>query len=322
MPTLGIDLGGTNIAAGIVDNEGRLTVHGSVPTLPKRGPLAITSDMNALCRRLMEEAGLALHEIDSVGIATPGSVLYEEGVVERAENLGFDHFPIVESLRSLLPVNHIYIENDANAAAWAEAICGAARGTKSSVMITLGTGVGGGIVFDGKIYSGHNGGAAEIGHMLIEKGGRLCPCGRRGCFEAYCSATALILSTKEAMAECERQGLPTLMTEAAAAYGKVNGRVAFDAMKRGDVYARRVVESFRDYLAEGIINIINLLQPEVILIGGGICNEREALLSPDFLERIDGAQYTKDARRKTRVCIAELGNDAGIIGAAMLGRSL
>ncbi len=322
MPTLGIDLGGTNIAAGLVDNEGKLVVRGSVPTLPKRGPLAITSDMNMLCRRLMEEAGVALHEIDSVGIATPGSVLYEEGMVERAENLGFDHFPIVESLRSLLPISRIYIENDANAAAWAEAICGASRGTKSSVMITLGTGVGGGIVFDGKIYSGYNGAAAEIGHMVIEKGGRLCPCGRRGCFEAYCSATGLILSTKEAMAECQKQGITTLMAEIAATYGKVNGRVVFDAMKRGDMYARRVVESFKDYLAEGILNIIHILQPEVILIGGGICNEREALLSPDFLKRIEEEQFTRDSRHKTKVRIAELGNDAGIIGAAMLGRSV
>ncbi len=320
--TIGIDLGGTNIAVGIVDDRMQLVTKGSVPTCAERGGDAIMADMASLCRSLAKEAGIALSEIESVGIASPGTVLYAEGMIERSDNLNFHRFPIVDKLRALLPGMTVYLENDANAAAWAEAVAGAARGTRDSVMITLGTGLGGGLILNGRIYAGHNGAAGELGHVLIKKGGRLCSCGRRGCFEAYCSATGLIRSTKEMMEECRRLRYDTLMTEEAEKYGKVNARVAFDAMRRGDVYARRVLEEYRELLADGIINLINTFQPEVLSIGGGICNEGEHLLSPDFLEKIEREQYTRDADRKTRIRIAELGNDAGIIGAAMLGRSI
>lgn len=321
MYTIGVDLGGTNIAAGIVDQEMKIVKKGSVPTRPERGGDAIMADMAELCRSLAKEAGISLAEISSIGIASPGTILYEEGMVERSDNLNFYRFPIADKLRALLPGMTVYLENDANAAAWAEAICGAARGTRDSVMITLGTGLGGGLVINGKIYAGHNGAAAELGHVLVKKGGRMCNCGRRGCFEAYCSATGLIASTKDMMEECRRLKRTTLMTEEAERYGKVNARVAFNAMKRGDVYARKVVEEYREYLADGIIDLINIFQPEVLSIGGGICNEGEHLLSPDFLKKIEEEQFTRDADHKTAIRIAELGNDAGIIGAAMLGQN-
>ncbi len=320
--TIGVDLGGTNIAAGIVNDHMQIVKKASVPTRAERGGDAIMADMAALCRSLCEEAGIPLSKISSVGIASPGTVLYKEGMIERSDNLNFYRFPIVDKLRALLPGMTVYLENDANAAAWAEAVAGAARGTRDSVMITLGTGLGGGLVLDGKIYVGHNGAAAELGHVLVKKGGRLCNCGRRGCFEAYCSATGLIQSTKEMMEECRRLKYDTLMTEEAERYGKVNARVAFNAMKRGDVYARRVVEEYREFLADGIIDLINTFQPEVLSIGGGICNEGEHLLSPDFLAKIDREQFTRDADHKTKIRIAELGNDAGIVGAAMLGKTL
>ena len=321
MYTIGVDLGGTNIAAGLVDQEMKIVKKGSVPTRPERGGDAIMADMAELCRSLAKEAGISLAEISSIGIASPGTILYEEGMVERSDNLNFYRFPIADKLRALLPGMTVYLENDANAAAWAEAICGAARGTRDSVMITLGTGLGGGLVINGKIYAGHNGAAAELGHVLVKKGGRMCNCGRRGCFEAYCSATGLIASTKDMMEECRRLKRTTLMTEEAERYGKVNARVAFNAMKRGDVYARKVVEEYREYLADGIIDLINIFQPEVLSIGGGICNEGEHLLSPDFLKKIEEEQFTRDADHKTAIRIAELGNDAGIIGAAMLGQN-
>lgn len=321
MYTIGVDLGGTNIAAGIVNEKMELVVKGSVPTLPARGGDAIMADMAALCLRLAEEAGIPFAEIESVGIASPGTILYEEGMVERSDNLNFYRFPIRDKLRALLPGMTVYLENDANAAAWAEAMCGAARGTHNSVMITLGTGLGGGIVINDRIYTGHNGAAAELGHVLLRHGGRLCNCGRRGCFEAYCSATGLIASTKEMMEECRRLKRTTLMSEEAERFGKVNARVPFNAAKRGDPYALRVVAEYKDMLAAGIVDLINTFQPEVISIGGGICNEGDYLLSPDFLKQIEEEQFTRDSDRKPRVVIAQLGNDAGIIGAAMLGKN-
>ena len=319
MYTIGVDLGGTNIAAGIVDSNMKIVRKGSVPTLPKRGGDAVMADMAELCRTLVREAGLTMEDIESVGIASPGTILYDEGMVERSDNLGFYRFPIADKLRALLPGMTVYLENDANAAAWAEAVSGAARGTRDSVMITLGTGLGGGLVLDGKIYVGHNGAAAELGHVLVKKGGRLCNCGRRGCFEAYCSATGLIRSTEEMMEECRRLKIDTLMTEEAEKFGKVNGRVAFNAAKRGDPYARRVVQEYKDFLADGIIDLINIFQPEVLSIGGGVSGEGDNLVSPDFLEKIEREQFTRDAEHKTIIRVAELGNDAGIIGAAMLG---
>ena len=319
MYTIGVDLGGTNIAAGVVNEKMEIVAKGSVPTLPARGGDAIMADMAALCLRLIAEAGITTADVSSVGIASPGTILYEEGMVERSDNLNFYRFPIRDKLADLLPGMTVYLENDANAAAWAEAMCGAARGTHNSVMITLGTGLGGGIVINDRIYTGHNGAAAELGHVLIRHGGRLCNCGRRGCFEAYCSATGLIASTNEMMEECRRLKRTTLMSEEAERFGKVNARVAFNAAKRGDPYALRVVAEYKDMLAAGIVDLINTFQPEVISIGGGICNEGDYLLSPDFIKQIEEEQFTRDSDRKPRVLSAELGNDAGIIGAAMLG---
>ncbi len=324
MYRIGIDLGGTNIAAGIVGNNHTIIKKASVKTPVAQGNEAVVAEMAALCHRLLQEAGIGAAEIDAVGIASPGTILYDEGMVERSDNLSFYRFPIVAKLREALalPGVPVYLENDANAAAWAEAVAGAAQGARHSLMITLGTGVGGGVIIDGKIYTGHNGAAAELGHITLKRGGRLCPCGRRGCFEAYASASGLVASTEEMIEECRRLHYRTLMTEIATQYGKVNARVAFDAMKKGDRFATRVVEEYRAYLAEGIIDLINIFQPEVLTIGGGVCNEGDALLSPDFLDKIDKEQFTRDADHKTRILVAQLGNDAGIIGAAALGIAL
>ena len=321
MYTIGVDLGGTNIAAGVVNEKMEIVAKGSVPTLPARGGDAIMADMAALCLRLAAEAGITMKDVESVGIASPGTIMYEEGMVERSDNLNFYRFPIRDKLAALLPGTTVYLENDANAAAWAEHMCGAARGTHNSVMITLGTGLGGGIVINDKIYAGFNGAAAELGHVTIKKGGRLCNCGRRGCFEAYCSATGLVQTTEEVMEECRRLKRATLMTEEAERFGKVSARVAFNAMKRGDAYGKAVVDAYKEQLAEGIIDLINIFQPEVLSIGGGVCNEGDYLVSADFLKKIDEEQFTRDADRKTVIRIAKLGNDAGIIGAAMLGQN-
>ena len=315
---VGVDLGGTNIAVGIVNEDKKIILKGSVPTGASRDGELIVKDMAALTEKLLKEANIPLSEVAHVGIGAPGTANCDEGIIEYANNLPFKHFPIAEYFKKYLDVKAVHVENDANAAAYGEAIAGAARGSNTSVMITLGTGVGGGIVIDGKVYSGFNHAGGEIGHMVIHRGGRQCSCGRRGCFEAYSSATALSAMTKEKVLECKEKGIPSLMVKEYDANGRVSARTAFAAMKQGDAPAKEVVDKYIDYLACCISNVINIFQPEILCIGGGVCNERDYLLKP-LMALVDGEQYTRDGRQKTKVVIAELGNDAGIIGAAFIG---
>ena len=315
---IGVDLGGTNIAVGIVDDNSKIIKKGSVPTLANRDGELIVKDMADLARRLLEELNIPLSEVAYAGIATPGTANSATGIVERANNLPFSNFPIADLFKKYLPVKEVLIENDANAAALAEALAGAAKGTRLSVMITLGTGVGGGVIIDGKAYSGFNFAGAELGHTVIEHNGRQCSCGRRGCFEAYSSATGLTNMTKEKITECRLKNIPTLMLNESENGARVSARTAFAAMKQGDEPAKEVVDEYIAYLATGITNMINIFQPEVLSIGGGVCNEKDYLLKP-LMKIVDNEQYTRDNSKKTKVVIAQLGNDAGIIGAAGLG---
>ena len=317
MYRIGIDLGGTNIAAGIVDKDLNLLYTASVPTGADREGALIMDDMAELCRKLCADHNIALSEIESIGIASPGIANHDTGVVEYANNLPFRKFPIAQMLRERLGIERVRLENDANAAAWGEAVAGAAKGTTNSIMITLGTGVGGGIIIDNKVYSGFNYAGAELGHIVIEVNGAQCSCGRKGCWEAYSSATGLIRMTKEKIEECEREGRPTLMKKIAEEKGKVSGRTAFDAKRAGDEAAAEVVDKYVLYLAEGLSNIVNIFQPEVVSLGGGVSNEGDYLLDllmPRIRERVYGGNIVL----ATKICVAKLGNNAGIIGAAML----
>ena len=320
MYTIGIDLGGTNIAAGICNEELEIIIKGSVPTLANREGELIVKDMAGLCSSLLEKAGIPLSDIDYVGIAAPGSVERATGIVEYTNNIPFVNFPLAELFRKYLPVEKVYVVNDANAAALGEALAGAAKGMSSSVMITLGTGVGGGVVLGGKLFEGGiNSAGTELGHTVIKSGGRQCTCGRRGCFEAYASATALTALTKEKMEELKLKGVPSLLFDEEEKEGKVSARTAFSAMKRGDAEAKKVVDDYIFYLAEGITNMVNIFQPDVLCIGGGVCNEKEYLTVP-LAKLVETDQYTRINKKKTQILVAKLGNDAGIIGAAGLGR--
>ena len=320
MYSIGIDLGGTNIAIGIVDEEYRIVKKESIPTRAKREADEITADIAVLCLKLMGEMGLNQADVEFAGMATPGTANSARGVIEYANNLPFFMYPMCEKLSSLLGGIRVYIENDANAAAKAEAMAGAAKGSRSSVMITLGTGVGGGIILDGKVYAGFNFAGAELGHTVIEKDGRQCSCGRRGCWETYSSATGLVATTKEKILACREGKIPTLMEKLICGdLARISGKTAFTAAKQNDKAGREVVDTYIDYLACGIANMINIFQPEVLSIGGGICHEGDYLLTP-LKERVFNEVYTKDREPKTKLVIAELGNDAGIIGAASLGR--
>ncbi|MBR2292827.1 MAG: ROK family protein [Clostridia bacterium] len=314
MYRIGVDLGGTNIAVGLVDEQLNLVLKKSVPTGAHRPAQEIVADIAMLCRALCEDKGIALGEIACVGIATPGIANHDTGVVEYSCNLPFRKFPIAELLKKELGVSTVKIENDANAAAWGEAVAGAAKGTKNSVMITLGTGVGGGIIIDNKVFSGFNYAGGELGHIVIQVDGAPCGCGRKGCWEAYSSATALIRMTKEKIEECRASGRATIMAD----QPKVTGRTACDAMRAGDEAAKEVYDTYVKYLASGLATIINIFQPEVISLGGGVSGEGQSLIDA-LLPIVRKEQYGGGVVPMTELRIATLGNDAGIIGAAMLG---
>ncbi len=316
---LGIDLGGTNIAVGVVDENYKIIKKKSTPTMANRDGKLIIKDMANVCKAVVEECGLTIDDIEYAGIATPGTANSDTGIVEYANNLPFKNFPIADLLKEYLGVKKVYIENDANAAAKAEAIAGAAKGAKYSVMITLGTGLGGGIVLDNKVYSGFNHAGAELGHIVIEKDGKQCSCGRKGCWETYSSATGLTNMTKEHIIKAREEGRKTILEDLINGdLNNTNARVAFAAMKQGDEVGKEIVDEFISYLACGIANTINIFQPNVLSIGGGVCNEKDYLLVP-LKEAIFKETYTKEGSRQTEIKIAEMGNDAGIVGAAVLG---
>ena len=318
MYSIGIDLGGTNIAVGLCDENLKIVDKISAPTGAERSPSLIVKDMASLCRKLVDRNRLSLSDIRSIGIAAPGTVDPERGVIEYSNNIRMKNFNIVSEFRRNLDVARIALANDANAAALGEALAGCGRGTKGLVMITLGTGVGGGIIIDGKIYTGGvNTAGAEIGHTVIVSRGRQCTCGRRGCLEAYSSGAALIRSTEEKIEELKLLGIESKLITEAEAEGRVSGRTAFNAQKAGDRYAKEVVDDYVYYLADGITNMINIFQPETVAIGGGVSGEGDNLLVP-LRELVDRHQYTRDSDKKAKIVIATLGNDAGIIGAAAL----
>jgi glucokinase len=316
---LGIDLGGTNIAVGVVDENCRIIKKKSTPTLANRDGKLIIKDMAEVSKAVIAECGLTVDDIEYAGIATPGTANSDTGVVEYANNLPFKDFPIADLLKEYLGVKKVYIENDANAAAKAEAIAGAAKGAQFSVMITLGTGLGGGIVLDNKVYSGFNHAGAELGHIVIEKDGKQCTCGRKGCWETYSSATGLTNMTKEHVLKARQEGRKTLIEDMLNGnLDNANARVAFAAMKQGDEVGKEIVDEYISYLACGIANVINIFQPNVLSIGGGVCNEKDYLLKP-LVEAVFKQTYTKSPTVQTQIKIAEMGNDAGIVGAAVLG---
>ena len=312
---IGIDLGGTNIAAAVVDDNFKITGKSNLKTNTPRPSEEIVDDMARIVKIAAQKANISLDEIDVVGVGCPGSVNPKTGIIGAANNLGFYDLPLKKMLEDRLKLP-VLIENDANTAAYGEMIAGAGKGTQNFLAITLGTGVGGGVIIDGKIFSGFNFAGAELGHTVIEMDGEACTCGRKGCFEAYASATALIRQTKRKMLEHKDSVMWELTNGDISA---VSGRTAFDAMRKGDTYGKEVVDKYIEYIACGVTNMINIFQPEILCIGGGISHEGETLIAPirDYVNR---QSFTRNLKEQTTIRTAELGNDAGIIGAAMLGK--
>ncbi len=315
MYKVGIDLGGTNIVAGVVSEDYKIVAKAQCKTSVPRPEGEICDSMAQVALKAIEKAGITLDDVAHIGIGVPGAVNPKTRVVEYSANLFFHNWEISKMMEERID-KYVKIENDANAAAWGEFLAGSAKGVKNAVCITLGTGVGGGIIVNGQLYSGSNYAGAELGHMVIVKDGKECGCGRKGCWEAYASATGLINLTKETMLN-EILDYSYIYKLCNGDINKVDGKTAFDAMRAGDPTGKHIVDTYISYLATGLTNVINIFQPDILCIGGGISKEGETLLAP-LRTLIEQERYTKHNAKQTVICAASLGNDAGIIGAAML----
>lgn len=311
----GIDLGGTTIKGALVSEKGEILYQKAIPTGAERENKEVVRDMGQLVLDMMSEYGIDPEEVESVGIGSPGAIDPENGKVIYAANFAdFKDVPVREIMEEMIE-KPIYVDNDANVAALGESMFGAGEGRKNCVLITLGTGLGGGIIIDGKIFSGAYYGGAELGHQVIVVDGVQCTCGRKGCWETYSSATGLIRMAREAATANPDSAINTL---AEGDLSKINAKMVFDAVKLGDAAAQAVLDDYVKYLAHGIANTINVFQPEVMIVGGGVSGAGELLMAP-VRERLQKEVFAGQAD-KVIVRTATLGNDAGVIGAAMLGR--
>lgn len=317
MNYIGIDIGGTNLKAGLVNDEGSILAMEKRKIAEVSDQKALVEALVALTQSLTERGGLTPEQIRSVGVGVPGAVEIHSGAVLYTCNLPLRNVPLRKLFHRYLPYP-LYVENDANCAALAEFHVGAGRGSKRFVTVTLGTGVGAGIVHNGKIYHGANGMAGEVGHMVIEQDGLPCPCGRHGCWEQYASATALKRMTAEALAAHPDSGLARVVAEND---GHVSGQSAFIAAREGDPVGQAVCDRYVNYLACGVINVVNIFQPDTLAIGGGVSNEAEEQLLLPVQQRVARESIPCGKDRRTRIVKAQLGNRAGLIGAALLGKN-
>ncbi|MBR2341786.1 MAG: ROK family protein [Clostridia bacterium] len=307
---VGIDLGGTFIKGGIADAEGNILVNDKVPTESEKGAKGVALNIANLAKDLLKSCSLSNSDVVGIGIGVPGMIDSKKGEVVYSNNLGWEHFFVSEEVEKLtgLPVK---IANDANVAAIGETKFGCGKEYENTVLITLGTGVGGGIVIDGKLFEGNCSAGAELGHSVIVAGGELCTCGRKGCLEAYASATALIRDTKRAMQADKKSKMWEV-----GALENVTGKTAFDYADN-DLSAKSVVDNYIEKLGVGITNIANEFRPQAIILGGGVCAQGDSLVKP-LQAILDKEIFAGKKGPQVKLLIANLGNSAGLLGAVAL----
>ncbi|MDD6883720.1 MAG: ROK family protein [Eubacteriales bacterium] len=311
---VGIDVGGTGLKAGVVNEQGKIIAKASCPTGVERGPEPVIHDMAMLAKQAIAQSGVPMEEVAAIGIGIPGIMDPETGIVPFCTNLFWHNVPLVEWMHRDID-KPIFVGNDATVAGLAESVAGVSAGAKNSIFITLGTGVGGGIVLDGKPFSGVHGVASEIGHMIVVVDGEMCTCGNPGCWERYASATAIIRMGKQA-AEKNPQG--ALARAVNGNLEEITAKHVMDLAKAGDPDCLEIFHQYVKYLCVGIVNLINLWDPEIVVLGGGVSYTGEFLL--DAVRKKLPEMVFYKAMPFARIELATLGNDAGIIGAAMLGR--
>ncbi|WP_010167282.1 ROK family protein [Candidatus Epulonipiscium viviparus] len=307
---IGVDLGGTNIVVALLNEEGSILDVITKDTKRERVVDLIFDDIIASTEEIITRNNLAKTEIKGIGIGSPGMIDSKAGVIVYANNIAIDNFAAVEYVEARTGIT-TKIANDADCAALGEVIAGAAKGTEDAVVITLGTGVGGGIIINGKIFNGYFAGGAEIGHQIIVKDGIRCTCGNFGCLESYASATALINMANARAKEFPESKLATIDEQ------NMTAKIPFDFAWAGDAVAKQLIEDYIDYVAIGVANIITVFKPQVVLIGGGVSKQGDKLINP-LTEKVK--KYAFGGDMPTQIRVATLGNDAGIVGAAMLNR--
>lgn len=311
---IGIDVGGTGIKAGVVNENGEILHKQSCPTGKERGHEAVIHDMTRLSLQVLQESGHSLDEIRSVGIGIPGIQDPRTGRVPFCTNLGWHDVPLVELFQR--DINKpVFVNNDATVAGLAEAMAGVSKGTRNSVFVTLGTGIGGGVILDGKVFTGPHGIATEIGHMVTVVGGEMCSCGHRGCWERYSSASAIIREGRKFAASHPESPLNRAVN---GELDKIEARTVIDLAKAGDPDCAKLFDDYVYHLAVGLANLINLYDPEVIVLGGGVSKAGDFLLAK--VRALMPELVFFRTMPYAKIELARLGNDAGIIGAAMLGR--
>ncbi len=313
---IGIDMGGMSIKIGLVNEQNQLVSTKVIKTRLDIPALEFVREIAENTKLLLEDNGVRVHECESMGIGSPGTIDEKEGVIIFSNNFGWENVPIINEMKKYFPIP-IHIANDADAAALGEILEGAAKGSNNAVLLTLGTGVGGGVILDKKIFSGPMVGGSELGHMVIVHQGQRCTCGRRGCLEMYASASALLRIARAKVFD-EITGKESIIYE--MCQGKpdnINGKVIFDAAQAGDSIGQGIVDEYLDYLACGIANVINIFRPEKVILGGGVSAQKENLTKP-LQERVNQLCFAKEQSGIAEIVTSALGNDAGIIGAANL----
>ena len=311
MIAIGIDIGGMSIKGAAVDSNGRVYEKFSMPFIKGEPGEETIRKLAEIVKEYIAANGLE-NKIVGIGLGSPGTLDIKNGIVNYANNLGWENLHVADIFHEILPYP-VRLTNDANAASLGEAKYGAGKSYDSIIMLTLGTGVGGGIIINGKLYEGNEGKGAELGHSVIVVDGEQCTCGRKGCLETYASATALIRETKKAMHSNRR----SLMWKVCPDIDLVGGKVPFEAAKQGDKAAIDVLDNYIKYLGEGILNFCNIFRPNVIVLSGGIANAGDYLF--DRVNKyIKDRNYGYKMTPEVKVVPAELGYDSGKIGAAAL----
>lgn len=311
---VGIDIGGMTIKIGLVNETYEIVDKKVIPTeSDRKTAVQVIESIAVAVKELLQENGLQEADCEGLGIACPGTSDPEEGVVVYSNNIVWENVPLIALMQETLKIP-MALANDADAAALGEVLAGAAAGKENALLLTLGTGVGGGVILNKKIFAGPLRGGCELGHTVIRMGGRACTCGRKGCLETYASATALMQGAREKVAECP-QSLLNRLYEAQGS--KMDGRIIFEAHRQGDEAAIQVVDAYEDALCEGIANFINIFRPEIVILGGGVSAQKE-YLTDALQEKVNGMCFGGSLGEIPKITTSVLGNDAGIIGAAYL----
>lgn len=310
--SIGVDIGGTKVLGGVVDADGNILLRSRRDT-PKQGGAALTDTIAEVITELRQT-----HPVERIGISAAGFISNDRKTILATPNIaGWNGVDLEKEIRSRIDL-HVVIENDANSAAWGEARHGAGRGEEHMVMLTIGTGVGGGFVVNGDLYRGGFGIAAEFGHMRVVPDGHLCGCGARGCLEQYASGTALMRHTRESIAATPDIA-HNLLSRGDGTIQGLTGKHITDAARDGDVVALAAFNTTAQWLGAGIASLVAVLDPACVVIGGGVIDAGEILLAPTRIAMDRNIPFT-GKRPAPRIVAAELGNDAGLVGVADLAR--